>query len=236
MSMRFSYTILQAILLGLCSAWAGPALTATLSFTGQLTYIDTNTGSGRYAGATPGQQFSGSLSYGTLAEATTDPLFPGDYDFASPPFGGFISDGTNVTTGTAGEIVQVTVDDDVSIDTAAATLINSILGTSLTNGDVADIADIDTAYLLPGGGQIVFGVSLIALGGSAWSGTDLGNFPAQTGNYDHAVFFISEFDALGALVYEGFGVVTPVPVPPALLLFASGLLVLTGGVRRRCRL
>jgi hypothetical protein len=163
-------------------------------------------------------------------------MFPGDYDFSSPPYGGFITDGSTTTAGSSGQTVQVTVDDDVQVDAALASLANAILGVSLTSGDVLDIADIDTEHLLAGGGSILFGVSFLGLGGSAWSGLDLANFPALSGNFDHALFFISEYNTAGDLVYEGFGElasVTAVPVPPAFLLFATGLAGLFGCARIR---
>lgn len=213
---------------------AAPCQAATFGFSGQLDLIATNTGSGRYAAVPLGQTFSGSFSYGTEAQASTDPAFPGDYDFFIPPFGGSISNGTTVTTGSTGEIVQVSVADDVVLDSATADLINSLLGTVLASGDVVDIADIDTAEQLGSGGSLVFGVSFIALDSSIRSGTDFASFPPESGIFDRALFFISEFDAAGSLLYEGYGELTAVPVPPALLLFATGLLGLAGCARRRC--
>jgi hypothetical protein len=106
------------LMTGLLGAWAGMCQATTLGYSGQLDLIETNTGAGRYAGASVGQPFSGVLAYGVLADATTDPLFPGDYDFPTPPFGGSITDGTTQTTGTPGEIVQVSVSDDQIIDAA----------------------------------------------------------------------------------------------------------------------
>ncbi len=236
MTIQWSRNTYRMLMTGLLGAWAGMCQATTLGYSGQLDLIETNTGAGRYAGASVGQPFSGVLSYGVLADATTDPLFPGDYDFPNPPFGGSITDGTTQTTGTPGEIVQVSVSDDQIIDAASAAIINAILGTTLSVGDTIDTADIDTQYLLPSGGSIVFGLTFVTLDSTVFSGVGFGNFPPESGNIDRAFFFISEFDDQDTLVYQGFGELAslaPIPLPPALWLFGTGLLGLAGYARRR---
>jgi hypothetical protein len=236
MYIQQSRSILRMLALGLLVAWTGLSQATTLGFSGHLDLIETNTGTGRYAGASPGQLFSGVFSYGTLADATTDPQFPGDYDFSTPPYSGSITDGTTQTTGAPGEIVQVSVTDDQFVDAASAVIVNAILGTSLAAGDTVDTADIDTQYVFPTGGSIVFGLTFVTLDSTTFSGTGFGNFPPEAGNIDRAFFFISEFDDQDNLVYQGFGeldTLAPVPAPPAIWLFGTGLLGLIGYARRR---
>jgi len=222
------YRLLYAALLAVLSGWAGIASAAVINFSGQLDAV-TDLGGARYSGSTLGQVFSGSFSYGVESEASTDPLFPGDYDFTSPPYGGLLTDGTTATSGSTTEPVQVTVDDNVVLDQDTAGLLNTLLGTSLSAGNVVDIADIDTQFVSPTGEQIVFGLSFISLDPTAWSGVDFANFPPESGNIDQAIFFITEQDASDNLLFEGFGkldTVAVVPIPAAVWLFGSGLLVL----------
>jgi hypothetical protein len=222
-------------LLPVLIGWGGTVSAAVISFSGQLDVL-TDVGGARYSGVTLGQLFSGSFSYGTEAQASTDPLAPGDYDFSSPPFGGSITDGTTPTSGSSSEPVQVTVNDDVMLDQDTADLLNSVLGTSLGSGSVVDIADIDTAFVKPSGGEIVFGLSFVNLDAMTWTGLDFANFPPESGNIDRAIFFIAETDASDTLIFEGFGELDSVvvPLPAALWLFAGGLMGLAGtAIRRR---
>jgi hypothetical protein len=132
--------------------------------------------------------------------------------------------------------VQVTVNDDVMLDQDTADLLNSVLGTSLGSGSVVDIADIDTAFVKPSGGEIVFGLSFVNLDAMTWTGLDFANFPPESGNIDRAIFFIAETDASDTLIFEGFGELDSVvvPLPAALWLFAGGLMGLAGtAIRRR---
>lgn len=227
---------LCAVLLVMSSSWSGVATAAFINYSGQLDIVTTDLGGARYSGAIPGQVFSGSFTYGTAAQASTDPLFPGDYDFSIPPFGGSISDGSTATNGTAGEVVQVTIADDLVIDQGTADLINSLLGSSLSDGSIVDIADIDTLFVSPAGDQVVFGLSFISLDGSAWSNDDFSNFPPLSGLSLPAIFFINETDAMDNLQFEGFGVldsvVVPLPAAAWLLLSGIGLLGLTARRRR----
>jgi len=80
-----SRSILRMPVLCLFVAWAGSSQATTLAFSGQMDLIGTDTGTGGYAGASPGQLFSGVFSHGALADATTGPQFPGDCDFSTPP-------------------------------------------------------------------------------------------------------------------------------------------------------
>lgn len=219
----------------LLSAFTSAAVSAAIiNFSGQIDVL-TDLGGARYSGVTLGQVMSGSFNYGTASQATTDPGFPGDYDFSIPPFGGTISDGGTPTSGSSGEIVQVSVVDDAVLDQATADLINTLIGTSLTNGSVADIADIDTIFTKPGNtGEIVFGLSFIN-DNSAWSGTAFGNFPPESGNIGPAIFFLSETDAAGNVIFDAFGEIdniNVIPLPAAVWLFPAGLLLLTAVARR----
>jgi hypothetical protein len=98
---------------------------------------------------------------------------------------------------------------------------------------VVDIADIDTIFAIPAGGEIVFGLSFISLDSTSWSGNDFSNFPPESGSIDRAIFFIEEFDASDNLLFAGYGELTTivVPIPAAVWLFGSGLLGLIGTAR-----
>ncbi|MGB5473424.1 MAG: VPLPA-CTERM sorting domain-containing protein [Gammaproteobacteria bacterium] len=214
---------------------SGLASATIINFSGQLDVI-TDNGGARYSGSTLDQVFSGSFSYGQESEATTDPLFPGDYNFTSPPYGGLITDGTTATSGSTTEPVQVTIDDNVVLDLDTANLLNNLLGTSLSVGSVVDIADIDTTFVSATGVQTTFGLSFISLDSNAWTGVDFANFPLESGNYDHAIFFINELDASDNPLFDGLGVldtVASVPIPATVWLFSSGLLGLIGISRRK---
>jgi hypothetical protein len=213
---RSSYWLPLLTLFGM--SWGSAASAATLSFSGNLDIITTNESSGRYSDTVIGQVFSGSFVYGSEAQATTDPMSPGDYDFASPPFGGAISDGMTPTTGSSGQSVQVSVFDNAIIGEDEVALFNSLLGTSFVPGAAVDNADIDTQADLSGGGRIVFGVNFVASSATAWSGADFENFPPESSNVEHAFFFITEIDSDGGTVCEGFGKIdsfATVPVPAA---------------------
>jgi hypothetical protein len=214
---------------------SGAASAAIINFSGQLDVIDDN-GGARYSGSTPTQVFSGSFSYGLESEATTDINFPGDYNFTSPPYGGLITNGVTTTSGSTTEPVQVTVDDNVVLDLDTANLLNTLLGTSLSNGSIVDIADIDTTFVSATDVRTTFGLSFISLDPGAWDGVDFANFPVESGNFDHSIFFISEVDALDNPLFDGLGVldtVAVVPIPAAVWLFGSGLLGLIGIARRK---
>ena len=231
--MRKPYHLGIAFLMLLLTS--GLASATIINFSGQLDLI-TDNGGARYSGSTLTQIFSGSFSYGLESEAITDINFPGDYDFLSPPYGGLITNGVIATSGSTGEPVQVTVDDNVVLDVATANLLSTLLGISLSAGSVVDIADIDTTFVSATGVHTTFGLSFISLDPSAWTGTDFTNFPLESGNYDHAIFFISELDALDNPLFDGLGVldtVTSVPIPAAVWLFSSGLLGIAGVASRR---
>lgn len=213
---------------------SGLASAKSVNFSGQLGVL-TDNGGARYSGAFLGQGFSGTFSYGLESEATTDLLFPGDYNFSSPPYSGQISDGTTTTSGSTSEPVQITVDDNVVLDIDTVNLINTLLGTTLNVGDQVDIADIDTTFVSMSGTRTTFGLSFISLDPGAWTGLNFANFPLETGVFDHAIFFISESDASGNLLFDGLGgldTIATVPVPAAAWLFGSGLLCLAGISRR----
>lgn len=218
------------------TALPGAVLAAVISFSGQVD-IRSDSGGARYSGVSLGQAFSGSFSYGTLAQASTDPSFPGDYDFGIPPFGGSITDGASPTSGSTGQSVQVSITDDTALDQSTADFVNDLLGTSLSSGSVVDIADIDTTYIKPSGtGEIVFGLSFIETNSGAWSGLSLSNFPPESGNSTPAIFFINETDAGGDTIFEAYGVldsVSVVPLPAAAWLFVGGLGLLGLTTRRK---
>jgi len=231
--MRKPYHLSIAFLILLFTS--GLASATIINFSGQLDVI-TDNGGARYSGSTPTQIFSGSFSYGLESEATTDINFPGDYNFTSPPYGGLITNGVTATSGSTTEPVQVTVDDNVVLDLDTANLLNTLLGTSLSVGSVVDIADIDTTFVSATGVQTTFGLSFISLDPNAWTGMDFANFPIESGNFDHAIFFISELDASDNPLFDGLGVldtVTSVPIPAGVWLFSSGLLGLVGVARRK---
>jgi len=240
MKTRTIFSCLSASFLLVLSGWAGVASAMLINFSAQLDVV-TDSGGAVYSGSTIGQVFSGSFSYGTEAQASTDPLFPGDYDFSSPPFGGLISDGSTPTSGSSSVPVQVTIDNNVILDDPTADLLNALFETSYMEDSIVDIADIDTAFVsLPGGGEIVFGLSFISES-TAWTDTDFANFPPESGNIGQALFFIAEVDSLDNVIFEGFGVLdtintaAEVPLPSALWLFASGLAGVLGIARNRSR-
>lgn len=228
-----TYRLLYVSLLIVMCSWTEIASATVINFTGQLGDFTDNSG-GRYSGSILGQLFSGSFSYGLESEATTDPIFPGDYNFTSPPYGGLITDGAIPTTGSTTEPVQVSVGDNDVLDQGTADLLNTLLGTSLSAGSVVDIADIDTIFATPTGGEIVFGLSFISPVSTVWSGNDFSNFPPESGSIDRTIFFIEEFDASDNLLFAGYGelnTIAVVPIPAAVWLFGSGLLGLIGTAR-----
>jgi len=208
-----TYQLLSTSLLVVMSIWSGMATAKVINFSGTLGSVTDNTGA-RYSGSTVGEIFSGSFGYGMESEATTDPSFPEDYNFTSPPYGGQITDGTTSTSGSPTKPVQVTVDDDVSLDQDTADLINTLLGTALVAGNEVDIADIDTSFVTSTGGEIIFGLSFISPVSTAWSGNDFSNFPPESGSIDRAIFFIEEFDASDNLLFSGYGELSTVVVVP----------------------
>ncbi len=231
--------LVTILTLALGTGWMTVGHAASLNYTGQLELIVTDTGGGRYAGSPPGRVFNISFNYGLESEATTDPASPGDYDFPIPPFGASITDGTIVTAGspTPAGIVQVSVVDGQVLDAENASLVNALLGTSLSAGATLDLSDIDTQSVPEVGGQIVFGLAFLSLDAMAFTGLDFGNFGPESGSYDHAFFFIAEENANGDVVYEGYGRATVVPLPAGGWLLGTGVIALVARnrIRRRAR-
>jgi hypothetical protein len=225
------------LLLLVAGGWSQTSQATSLAYSGQLELIVTNEPGGRYSGSSLGQLFTLNITYGLESEATTNLLFPGDYDFAIPPFGGSITNGTTITTGSPSPagIVQVSVVDGLILDADNAALVNSIFGTVLTPGTAVDVSDIDTQFEIEGGGQIVFGLAFPSFDNMAYTGVDFANFGPESGNTDGAFFFIAEENANGDVLFEGYGRATVVPLPAGVWLLGTGVIALAARARSRRR-
>ena len=217
---------------------------ATVTYSGTLSIIDVDTGTGTYAGATVGDSFSGSFIYGDSAsEAASILPFPpdsNDYNFVGLPYNGFISDGMTVMGNSEGADIYIANDEPLDADEAA--LINS-LGLEVLEGTVVDMwsadslsagAYYDNFYNLMDGAS--FGIALISLDTNLYTDSTFKVRPPALADVDLAFFFIEEVDEFGDPVFSGYGIldsVSFVPIPAAVWLFGSGLIGLIGIARRK---
>ncbi len=181
---------------------------AQVNFIGTLGAVPVDNGQGVYAGTPLGTVFSG---------------FIDDVSFS-----GEISDGSTLTSFScciAAGGLSITNDEVLNAD--AANLLNQLtMSNQFSAGDTFDIVDIEGDQATANSGRIEVGLSYL-LPATTFPNEDLGNYPFSPGDVLLSAFFILEEDANGQDIYDGIGLLQPVPLPGGILLFSSGLAIFT---------
>lgn len=231
--------VVGLLLTGLSTA--APCSATTITFTGRLLTIDTDTGTGLYAGAAANDLFSGQFTYGDNAGQATGTFVQANeanYDFVGAPFS---ADFTNGSTPSQSTNVDVNIQDDVALTDDEATLVSTILGTAVTSGTLVDVWSVgaltpgafemdpdptdqdDTAILFNGVGiEVALGTRNTTL----LTGLGFQPIPPGLNDAEIAIFFIEEADASGNTLFSAIGIltdVTVVPEPATLWLLGAGL-------------
>lgn len=200
-------------LFALLAGAATAADAATIAIQGSLGFVS-DQGGGVYSGVGVGGAFSG---------------FIDDVTFA-----GRVSDGATLTSfGCCIAAGGLSIQNDITIDSTTAALLNALTGTSaFSAGQMFDGVDIEGDVATAGGGRIEVGVSYL-LDASAFADGSASNYPFDPADLRVALFFIHEEDDAGLDLYDGIGLLTTVPEASVVALLASGGFVLA--IRRSAR-
>jgi len=188
----------------------------TVSFTGDLSFIDIDDGTAIYSGAAVGDSFSGAID-----------------DVSGS---GFISD--SITTVVLSccdlrtESVPYEIFNDELLTMEDANWFNTVIGAPVFNaGDVIDIVDLEGRASTSDGGILAAGL-IYVFDSSTFIDNSPDNYPF-TADPQHTLFFIWEQSDTSEMRFDVAGVVSAVPIPASLWLFGSGLIGLVGIARRR---
>lgn len=189
---------------------------ATISFSGSLKEVET---------AIPGSTYFG---------VPIETIFTGTMN--DDPVGGSISDGaTDVSFGCCIDAGGIGISNDVELTADDADYLNGLAGAMLFKaGDFIDGVDIEGDTVTAADGRMEIGLSYI-LAGDAFADDAPGNYPFDPADLKLTLFFIVEEDESGADIYSAIGLVSPVPVPAALWLFAPAVCAVVGAAARRNR-
>jgi len=187
---------------------------ATISFIGQLDFVEIDNGSAVYSSVPVGTGFSGEIDDVT--------------------FSGSITDGTTLTNfGCCISAGGLGITNDMVLTADDANFINSILGYPQYNaGDLIDGVDIEGDAATSSGGRIEIGLSFL-LDPNSFSNTDPSNYPFNPADLEVALFFILEENSSGVDIYSAGGQISFVPLPASIWLFGSSVFGLLGLHRRR---
>ena len=157
-----------------------------INFSGQLDYIEYDTGTGVYSGVAIGTTFSGNID--------------------DVNANGSISDGVTLTSFScciaAGGL---SISNDMVLSEDDATLLNAIVGFSkYSAGDLVDGVNIEGDTTTSSGGRIEIGLSYI-FPPTTFANDNLSNYPFNPNDIQLALFFILEEDNLGGDIYHGVG-------------------------------
>ena len=234
--------------IGCCAllALASHAHAATIQFAGELVFV-LDFGTGTLAQTMPGEMVSGQITYGN---SRADARFSGgdneeaSYWFIDPSYGATIHANGNQYTD-SGQI-RMDVVNDAPQSGGGAAVFNGLFGQSSqfdvgvpyddwginawptgATVDPGGGGNADDDYYV--GGGVFIAVAARSFDESLYDGTDYARFPPALGDPVYGQFRIVERDAVGNLLYDGTGfltALTPVPLPPAILLLLPGLLSL----------
>jgi len=202
-----------------------------VTYSGDINFILVDDGTGMFSGTGVGDIVTNIFNYGVNdSDAIITPDSPGitgetDYLFSGAPYSSLINSGTT-STGTNDAIIVISNDNPIGInppDTTGLAELSSLAGFTINQGDPFDGWSTEASN-----GNLTFGATIFSFSDLAWASDESYiTIPPNTG--DIMAFYISETNATGDLIYFALGAVdnltfSPVPVPPALWLFVSGLL------------
>ncbi len=200
----------------------GAPLSRSASFVGDVVLVDTDTGTGQFAGMDVGSEFAGIFRYGTSAMQSSEVVFEPterNFKFLGAPFASTLFAG-------AAEVdsleVSVNMQDNVALDVESAILLTSLLGEPVLPGTVIDTwtasalsvgafeqdpnpNDGDDEELLFNGA--LFDMVFIDLSASIHSYLGFKPAPPAAEDVDLVIFTITEGDAVGNVLYFALGVV-----------------------------
>lgn len=198
-----------------CVSLQAPA--APISFEGKLAVVDVDSGGAIYSGTSIGTTFTGFIDDVTANGSISNGAI-------TTPFGCCIAAG------------GLSVSDNLILDADTATLLNTLMGSSMFSpGDAIDGIDLEGDAASAGGGRIEVGLSYV-FSADTFANTDPGNYPFDPSDVLLALFFILEEAPGGTDIYSGLGPLSAsqvVPLPAAAWLLGAGLLFLAGFGRRR---
>lgn len=226
------YRIATLLVLALGLAFAPTAHAIQIDWTGDVTVVEADDGTGEFTGTGVGDGFSGFFVYGNTCGVGCTPFHepPDESDYAfslGMTYGTLVTDGSESA---GGFNASVNIQNDHALDADEAALATALTGMTVNEGTLVDVftlaGETDDAVfdvndeLFDGG---VVEVVLATFDTTLFDDTSFRAVPPALADVDFAFFFISEADT-GNVVYEVIGTVdSVVPEPGAALLIAPAL-------------
>ncbi|MEA3546323.1 MAG: thrombospondin type 3 repeat-containing protein [Thermodesulfobacteriota bacterium] len=198
---------------------------ATFNFSGTITNVLTDSGSGTYSGTAVGDSFSGIFLYGdNAAQASDINTEPNerDWEFEGGAFSASITDGV---TPTNFSLVNINIQNDWPLGTDTVNFLNTLFGQNVSVGTRIDTwasgGITDGTYWIdaptpedPDNENLANGmnveVSFVSYDTTLYSSLDYQ--PLHPGTADLALFWIEEADAAGNTLYSAVGLLDTNPV------------------------
>ena len=203
---------------------------ATFTFSGTITNVLIDSGSGTYSGTAVGDSFSGNFLYGdNAAQAWDIHTEPNErnWEFEGGVFGASITDGV---TPTNFSIVNINIQNNWPLDADSVNFLNTLFGQNVlvgspidtwSSGGITDGAfwidaptpgDPDNENLANG---MIMEVAFVSYDTTLYSGLDYQ--PLPPGTADLALFLIEEADADGNTLFSAVGLLDTGPVLRAVI-------------------
>jgi len=237
------------LLLMMGSVNATTVTASQFSYTATIDIVNADTGTGIFTGAGVGATFDGTFNYGlTDTDIDITETFGNEASHGFFLYPSFISNGgTQVDSNST----WMDILDNLAITADDASLINSLVGSSLSAGDqvdgwggFADTPDSEFDDITDEQTEgVAWGFTLASFSTLLYDNLDFRPVPPVPGDIDAAIFSLDEIRN-GVTVYSVSGTIsarnydigdvelTPVPVPAAVWLFGSAIGLL-GWIRRR---
>jgi hypothetical protein len=225
--MKIRYLIIQRLFLPVTLLFAvSPINAATINFSGEIGFVEYDSGSSIYSGVSLGDLFTGSFTYGDsvsdASSVTSVAPTATHYSFTGSPYGGSITNETVTAVG-VDSIVGVGDNDGIGDDTY---LLNNLYGITIPYDTISDPWGVSSSN-----NTQAFGIELYSLDTSLFSSTDLPTSPPELGDFHLSFFYIEELDELGNSIYLATGKlssITAVPESASFWLLGAGLICLLG--------
>lgn len=182
---------------------AGPAVTGSISFQGQLDFIDADNGNAIYSGALIGTNFWGEIDLVTGLSSISDGITT-------------ISGSISLVDGTASEDGSfVDYINDITIEAEDASFVNAFQGSNFEAGDVVDFLQFESDAITQNGTLIAYGLKYI-LDPLSFDVDSPNKFPPNPDDILLTYFTISEDDSEVEDFYFAAGTVSQISITPVI--------------------